>query len=354
MFELKNKLINPEDSIDKAINMLNKGIGGILLVITNNNVLRGTITDGDIRRALIKKLPMDTRVSQVMNNNPIKAKRPYTREEILKEMSTKGLLHMPIVDDKNVLCGLETLRHLIEKPKYDNPVFLMAGGFGKRLLPLTEDTPKPLLNVGKRPILEIILKQFIDAGFHNFYISIHYKSEMIKQFFGDGRALGVNIHYVEEEKPLGTAGALALLPENMPKMPIIMMNGDLLTSVDYKSLIDFHQEQGGEATMCVREYNHQIPYGVVSIEKNLVTGIEEKPVKNFFVNAGIYVISSQIVNRIKNKVNYLDMPSLLGEIIHNSGRINLFPVHEYWLDIGQIDHYKKAIKDTQDFFDDKQ
>jgi dTDP-glucose pyrophosphorylase/predicted transcriptional regulator len=352
MFDWKSILINPKDSIDKAIHILNKGVGGILLVAKNDNVLLGTITDGDIRRALIKKLSMDTRVADVMNSNPIKAKSPYTREEILNEMSSKGLLHMPIIDDNEVLCGLETLKQLIEKPTYDNPVFLMAGGFGKRLLPLTEEIPKPLLNVGNKPLLEIILKQFIDSGFHNFYISIHYKSEMIKKHFGDGSSLGVSIQYVEEKKPLGTAGSLALLPETLPNIPIIMMNGDLLTSVDYKSLIDFHLEQGGDATMCVREYNYTVPYGVVSIKNNLVTGIEEKPVQKFFVNAGIYILSSKIVNNIKKKVNYLDMTSLLEKIIHDSGNVNLFPVHEYWLDIGQIDQYEKAKKDSQEFFSD--
>ena len=226
--------------------------------------------------------------------------------------------------------------------KFHNPVFLMAGGFGKRLHPMTNDTPKPLLKVGDKPILEMILKQFIDAGFHNFYISTHYKAEMIREYFGNGDKWNVSIQYIHEEKPLGTAGALGLLPKDLLELPILVMNGDLLTKVNYKHLLDFHIEQGGEATMCAREYDIQVPYGVVEVEEQRVKSIIEKPVHKFYINAGIYVLNSAKVKSIDGD-SYLDMPNLLNKLVSdNDENIGMFPIHEYWLDIGRMDEFQQA------------
>ena len=219
--------LKTSDSLETAIKVLHAGDLQIALVVDNKGRLLGTVTDSDIRRALLKHLGMDCVVEEVMNKSPTTALSSDSSDSIMAKMKSRNLLHIPIIDENGILVGLETFIHLTYDKKYDNPVFLMAGGFGTRLHPLTEDIPKPLLDVGNRPILETILVRFIEAGFHNFFISTHYKAEKIKEHFGDGSAWGVSIEYVNEEKPLGTAGSIGLLPKNLPKLPILMMNGDI-------------------------------------------------------------------------------------------------------------------------------
>jgi dTDP-glucose pyrophosphorylase len=343
MFDWKRVLLNPDDSLDHAIKVLHEGGCRIALVSDEHGRLLGTVTDGDIRRALINQLNMKSSVSLIMNSNPVTVNDGVTNKEILSLMSDQGLLHMPILDKDRILCGLETLQHLIESPIYDNPVFLMAGGFGTRLHPLTKDTPKPLLKVGKKPILEMIIEQFINYGFHNFYISTHYKSEQIRNYFKNGELYNVSIKYVHEDSPLGTAGSLGLLPDNLPDLPIIVMNGDLLTKVDFKNLLDFHYNNNTEATMCVREYDFQVPYGVIETDGYKIKKIEEKPIHKFFVNAGIYVLNKDLINKVDGK-SYLDMTDFLEKEL-NDGGVGAFPIHEYWLDIGQIDEYEKANRE---------
>jgi len=339
--EWNELLLKPSDILETAIQRLHAGGKRISLVVDENRKLLGTVTDGDIRRSLIKHVTMDCSVTEVMNNTPSTALASESSDLIMSKMKRRDLLSIPLVDNYGILVGLETLQHLLEKRRYDNPVFIMAGGFGTRLHPLTEKKPKPLLNIGNRPILETIIKQFIEAGFHNFYISTHYKAEMIRDHFGDGSSMDVNIEYLHEEKPLGTAGSLGLLPGSMSDLPIIMMNGDLLTKVNFEHLLDFHQEQTSLATMCVREYDFQVPYGVVEIKEQHVTTIVEKPVQKFFVNAGIYVLDQKLINKIDGK-SYLDMPNLLEAQIENGQKVSVFPIHEYWLDIGRMEEYESA------------
>jgi dTDP-glucose pyrophosphorylase/predicted transcriptional regulator len=341
--ELSKILLKLLDTLEVAIKVLHSGGKRIALVVDNNRRLIGTVTDGDIRRALIKRISMDCTVEEVMNSMPITASNSDTPELIFSKMQKKDLLHIPIVDNHGILVGLEILQELFESKKHNNPVFLMAGGFGTRLHPLTRDKPKPLLNVGNCPILETILTRFINSGFHNFYISVHYKAEMIREYFGDGSNWGVNIEYIYEEKPLGTAGSLGLLPSSAPKLPVIVMNGDILTKVNFENMLEFHCQQKGLATMCVREYELQVPYGVVSIKNQYVNGIIEKPVQEFFVNAGIYILNQKIINNI-NGALYLDMPNLLETQVEKGEKISVFPIHEYWSDIGQMEEYENAHK----------
>lgn len=334
-------LLLPDDSLEVAIQVLHSGGNRIALVIDENERLLGTITDGDIRRAILQHVTMDTLVSDVMNKHPAIASAQDQRHEIMNLMRSRDLLHIPVVDPHGVLVGLEKMQNLIESPRYDNPVLLMAGGFGTRLRPLTDNTPKPLLEVGGRPILETILTRFIEAGFHNFFISTHYMAEMIREYFGDGAAWGVTIRYIHEEEPLGTAGGLSLLPKDLPELPILMMNGDLLTKVNFDLLLDFHNKQKGVATMCIREYDFQVPYGVVQIENHLVADIVEKPLHKFFVNAGIYVLDPGLVRRADGG-GYLDMPMFLEKQIKAGKQVNSFPIHEYWIDIGRMSEYESA------------
>ena len=329
------------DTLGTAIQVLHTGGLRVALVVDNHGKLLGTITDGDIRRALLRHLGMDHLVKEIMNKSPITALNSDTTDSIMSKMISIGLLHIPIIDTSGILVGLETLQHLTYKKKYDNPVFLMAGGFGSRLHPLTEDTPKPLLHVGSRPMLETIMFRFIKAGFHNFYISTHYKAEKVQKYFGDGSTFGIKIEYVNEDKPLGTAGAIGMLPKNIIKLPILMMNGDVLTKVNFEHLLTFHEKQGSIATMCIRDYEIQVPFGVVNIAKQQVKSITEKPIQKFFVNAGIYVLEPELINKVDPNVP-IDMPDLLEKLINEGQNVGVFPIHEYWQDIGQIQEYKDA------------
>jgi len=349
MLDWRNILVKQNMTMQDSIKILNDEALQILMVIDDKDKLIGTVTDGDIRRGLMKHLSMDTLISEFMHKTPTTCMVDESHEDVLSKMNSLAIQQIPIVKADMRVVGLETLHHLIQKTQYDNPVFLMAGGFGKRLMPLTEHIPKPLLKVGKKPILETILDQFISVGFHNFYISTHYKADLLREHFGDGSEWGVSIKYVHEEEPLGTAGALGLLPKDLSDLPIIMMNGDILTRVNFDDLLVFHNEHGGDATMCVREYDFQVPYGVIESENHHITSISEKPVHKFFVNAGIYVLDRSILDMVDGK-EYLDMPQMLETKINSGGQVNMFPLHEYWLDIGQIEQYEKANQEITTSF----
>jgi len=344
MHDWRKITLKQTDTMQKAIEVLNEEALQIALVVNDADQLVGVLTDGDIRRGLLKHYGFDTAVNKFMFTAPTLATSDETKEVVLDKMRRKGVMQIPVVDENRRVVGLETLHHLLKKKRFDNPVFLMAGGFGTRLQPLTNHTPKPLLAVGNKPILETILDQFIESGFHNFYISTHYKAEMLREHFGDGTDWDVTINYIHEDTPLGTAGALGLLPDDLAEMPVLIMNGDLLTKINFEQLLSFHLEEGGDATMCVREYDFQVPYGVIKAVENSVISIEEKPVHRFFVNAGVYVLNQSILNMVDG-VNYMDMPQLLEKKIEDDGQVNMFPVHEYWLDIGEIEHFEQAHKD---------
>jgi len=327
--------------MEKAVQTLDRTALGILLVSDEVGRLIGTITDGDIRRALIRHKGMQTVISDFMFKEPITANVYNNHEDILDSMKKNKILQMPIINKQGIVVDLITLQQLISEKKFNTPVFLMAGGFGKRLQPMTNSMPKPLLSIGKKPILETIISQFISAGFYNFYISTHYKAEMIRNYFGDGSKWNINIKYIHEEQPLGTAGALGLLPNEEIMFPIIMMNGDILTKINFEELLKFHNLEGGDATMCVREYDFQVPYGVVKSDGYQIEEIIEKPVHKFFINAGVYVLSKHIVDELSGS-EYVDIPNFFNTLTQSGSKINMFPLHEYWLDIGRVDEFERA------------
>lgn len=341
----KTVAVPPDTPLETAIGTLDKGGLGIVLVTDADGVLRGTVTDGDVRRALLRHKTMDTPVSEIMCATPQVADLNWSREKLLAVMESTRLLQLPVVDTGRRVVGIETLHDMLDRKRLDNPVFLMAGGFGKRLYPLTQDCPKPMLKVGDKPILELILQGFADAGFHRFYISTHYLPEVIRDHFGDGSRWNVSIQYVHEDLPLGTGGALGLLPHNEIDLPIFLMNGDLLTRVDYRSLLDFHERHEGSATLCVREYENQIPYGVIQSDGHRITQIVEKPVQRCFISAGIYMLSPELVRRVAPGER-IDMPALLEREIGAGRDVNMFPVHEYWLDIGRMDDFQRAQQEV--------
>lgn len=347
----KDTIVAPGTPLEQAIQTLDRAALRIALVVDAQGYLHGTLTDGDIRRALIRHQSLAVSVDEVMNPSPQTATSDWNKDRMLATMEKRQILQLPILDAEGRVVGLESLHNLLNQPLHDNPVFLMAGGFGKRLRPLTNDCPKPMLKVGDKPILHLILNHFIQAGFHRFFISTHYMPELIRDYFGDGSQWGVSIQYIHEEEPLGTGGALGLLPDHEIDMPMFVMNGDLLTSVNVHSLLEFHREHPASATMCVREYDYQVPYGVIESEGHHIRSMVEKPTQRFFVNAGIYLLEPELVRGVEPGTR-IDMPSLLEKEIADDRKVNMFPVHEYWLDIGQMTDFRKAQDDCMDLFNE--
>lgn len=348
MKKWKEILVSPRVEIREAIQKLDSGGAQIVLVVDEAGRLLGTVTDGDVRRGILKGLAFTEEVRRIMNPRPTVCAPDSTREVVLATMKSKGLHHLPLVDAQGVVMGLDTLDEMIHSRFKENRVVLMAGGLGSRLRPLTQDCPKPMLKVGNKPLLETILENFIEHGFRRFDISVNYMAEVVKSYFGDGSAFGVEINYLHENKRLGTAGALSLLPE-IPAEPLFVMNGDLLTKVNFSQLLDFHVTHGSMATMCVREYDHQVPYGVVKIDNHRITAIEEKPVQRFFVNAGIYVLAPEAL-RLIEPGQALDMPALFERMMGQGRETVVFPVREYWLDVGHLADYERANGEYQSVF----
>lgn len=347
MFNWKEILISPTTPIINTMKVINQTAMQFAVVVDQDNRLLGTITDGDIRRGLLKGMDLQTPISEAMNHYPIYAEegkkiRHYKR--IIKENHLKQL---PIVNKsmeiRNVI--FEDDSSLLEK---ENQVILMVGGLGTRLRPLTNELPKPMLHVGGKPILETIIEGYKEYGFIHFVLSVNYKKEIIMDYFKDGSEWGVHITYIEEDKKLGTAGALSLLKEK-PTCPFLVMNGDLLTKINYDKLLNFHKENQSVGTMCVREYEYQIPYGVIETENQQLLSIVEKPVKKSFVNAGVYVLSPEILDFIPYD-RFYDMPDLFKLLIEKKRNITAFPISEYWMDIGRIADYEKASGEFINYF----
>jgi dTDP-glucose pyrophosphorylase/CBS domain-containing protein len=351
MRKSKNIHIDTTTSIQDAIRVIDQNAMQIALVVDDNGRILGTVTDGDIRRAILKGCTLQEEASQIMNPDPVLAHKSDNRVNILALMRKTKIHHIPVVDDDRVVLGIETIDDILGSDRKDNTVVIMAGGLGSRLRPLTNDCPKPLLKIGDKPILETIMESFISYGFHNFFFSVCYMADMVESHFGDGADWGVNIQYIKEQEPLGTAGSLANIPGELQE-PIIVMNGDLLTKLNFQSLLDFHNEHRSMATMCVREYDFQVPYGVVDVDGYEFRKIIEKPVHRFFVNAGIYVIDPQMIDHIPKNTCF-DMPDLFSVAAENNLKSAVLPIREYWLDIGRLEDYERAKGEYVVVFDDK-
>lgn len=342
--KIDNLCVHQAAKILDAARILESNAQKICFVTNTDSILLGTITDGDIRRGLLNDIPFDAHVSEIMNASPRTAVDGDDRDALRTKMLDHGIMHIPVVDADNRLSDLITHDELMrDGTPNENWVVLMAGGLGERLLPLTKDTPKPLLQIGDKPLLQSILESFIEQNFQNFFIAVNFKASSIKDHFGDGSTWGVNIRYLEEEQRMGTAGALTLLP-SAPTEPVIVMNGDLVTRASFQDLLDFHTEQKSRATMCVREYDFQVPFGVISIEDNRITAIDEKPLHRFFVNAGIYVLEPDIIATIPAG-QHRDMTQVFEQVMTENNQTAVFPIHEYWLDIGRIDDLERAKSD---------
>lgn len=340
MNDWQNLRVYPDMPIIEVIKIIDEGSLQVAVVVDSENRLLGMVSDGDVRRGILKGLSLDEPVAKIMNAKPPTAGFQDNRESILELMKRTQFRRIPIIDDERRVVSVDTLDSYIGVSSFDSVVLLMAGGMGTRLRPLTDECPKPLLKVGGKPLLETIVESFIEHGFRHFYFAVNYKADMIETYFGKGDRWGVQIEYIREKDPLGTAGALSMLPQK-PSKPIIVMNGDLLTKVNFTHLLSFHRESRSDATMCVRDYSYQVPYGVVEINKHRLLGIREKPAQNFFVSAGIYVLNPEIIDLI-TAGSFCDMPQLFEQLIEQNYQTTVFPIREYWIDIGRMADFNRA------------
>ena len=338
---MKERCLILDDSSEfyDAIKKLDANGDGVLPIIDKEGFFIGLITDGDIRKAILNKT-LD--LKHIINKYPHTLLDSTTSSERIIFLKRIKRRHLPIVDKDNYLIDVFTLDELDFKIM-PSPVVIMAGGLGSRLGELTKNIPKPMLKVGGVPLLETILMSFMECGFFNFYISVNYKKEVIMDYFGNGSKWGVDIKYLIEGKRLGTAGALSLIKETY-KNPIIVTNGDVMTSMDYDSLLKHHVKQKSKVTMCVRKYEYTIPYGVVEVEGCELVTLLEKPVKSFNINTGIYVIEPEIINRIPRDV-YYDMTTLFEDVAKINQKRCVFFMRDYWIDVGQVKELEQANMD---------
>ncbi len=352
MKDWRKATIGPDTQIREAIKVIDKTALQIALVVDAIGKLLGTVTDGDIRRGILKGISLDEPVKRIYYVSPLTASVDDDLETLHRIMKDQSINQLPVVDRDGIVVHLHTLQDILSEKKMKHPVILMAGGLGTRLRPMTDACPKPLLKIGGTPVLETILEGFISSGFENFYISVNYKAEMIESYFGDGSKWGVKIQYIRETKRLGTAGSIRLLPEK-PSLPFLVMNGDLLTKVNFKHLLEFHTNNhnlgGACATMCVREYNMQIPYGVVELEGNKLVRLNEKPVQRFFVNGGIYAFQPEVFDLVPEDI-YYDMTDLFDSMLEKDMKSVIFQIREYWMDIGHKRDFEIAEGDYGEIF----
>ena len=339
MKNLSDYMVSTDVTMAEVVEVIDRG-AQIALVVDENRRLLGTVTDGDFRRALLRGLSMQTSIEEFMHRDFRALPETATDEDALNLMRRNFIHQIPALDDSGRVVRLFRLEELIKPMERPNTVVIMAGGKGERLKHLTSNCPKPMLQVGGKPILEIILEQCIEVGFREFYFSVNYLKEQIKDYFGDGTSWKVNIQYLEEDKPMGTAGGLSLLP-SMPEHPLLVLNGDVLTRVDYGRLLNFHAEHEASATLCVQEHTTRIPYGVVRMDDVMVQAIEEKPVLSNYVNAGIYLLEPSLLELVPSD-QLFNMPQLLEKAVGEQYRVSAFPIHEYWLDVGLPETFEQA------------
>jgi dTDP-glucose pyrophosphorylase/CBS domain-containing protein len=327
-------------SIRDAMLALDKGGLEITLVIDESRKLVGILTDGDIRRALLRGSAMSDRVSELVKQSFVSVGRRAGRTEVIDLMQALCISQIPVVDDDGRLAGLHLLRELIGAPERPNWAVIMAGGRGTRLAPLTDQLPKPMLRVAGSPILERIVLHVVGQGVKRIFLAINYLGHIIRDHFGDGSKFGARIEYLTEDKPLGTGGALSLLPEP-PAAPVLVMNGDLITQADVGALLRFHEGGTQVATVAVRKYFHTVPFGCVELEGDRLVRLEEKPTTTRLVNAGIYVLAPQLVTALeRNKPT--TVPDILSGAMNRGEDVRAFEIDDDWIDVGQREHLDQA------------
>jgi dTDP-glucose pyrophosphorylase/CBS domain-containing protein len=343
-------LVAPESTVRDAMGRIDANARGIVLVVDEARRLMGTVTDGDIRRAVLSGLDLQLTVSTLIERKPRQTHRaPLTAPvgttdgELLELMNRNDVRHLPILDGDRVV-DLAFLADLVKEYQLPLRAIVMAGGFGTRLKPLTDQIPKSMLPVGDRPLLELIVRQLQQAGIKRVNLATHYKADIIERHFGDGSSFSVDIQYVNEDQPLGTAGAIGSLGAS--DEPLLVINGDILTQVDFAAMLDFHRAHHADMTVAVRPSELHVPYGVIETDGVDVVRISEKPVMRYFVNAGIYLLNPDVCDSVPNG-RRSDMPDLIARLVAERRRVISFPVHEYWRDIGKSEDYRRAVADAE-------
>jgi len=348
MKDVSRLFVSREATLREVLETSNATRRGIVLVVDGERRLLGVITDGDIRRAALANVDLATGVAKLLEAKgaakPITARVGTPHAELVELFRRTGVIQVPLLDAEGRVADLATIEDLLREDEIALQAVVMAGGKGTRLYPLTEDLPKPMLPVGDRPLMERIIRQLSGAGIREVSITTHYLAEKITGHFGDGREFGVNLNYVPEDRLLGTAGGLSLMPT--PEAPLLVINGDILTEVDFRAMLAFHREQRAALTMAVRPYEITVPYGVVESDGARVKAVVEKPTYRHFVNAGIYLLEPA-VHRMIPKDQRFDMTDLIRAVLAGGQTVASFPVLEYWRDIGQHKDYLAAQSDVQ-------
>jgi len=346
MSECESYIISSASTIREAMTKINQ-LGKydrytILFVIDEHEKLIGSVTDGDIRRAFLNDFNMDSFIGDICKKTPIIAPKGMSDESMAQLIKINQIQKLPIVDEEGRIIGVKTGEFEDTEVNNEQVAVIMAGGEGMRLRPLTENVPKPMLKVGGKPILHIIVDSLKNFGFNKFIINIRYLGHIITEYFQDGSSLNVSIEYIEEPKPMGTAGSLGLISVNSrPTEPFLVVNGDLLTTLNFKAFRDFHIAAKYDLTLCGRPYEVQIPFGYPAIEGDIVTAFREKPTFTHLVNSGIYCLTPQLIDKVPVS-EYFDMPDLIREAIKDKKRVGVFPLREEFHEIGRPESYKAA------------
>jgi dTDP-glucose pyrophosphorylase len=331
----RQALLPPNATVGQAILNLNEVAIKIVMVVNEAGVLQGTISDGDIRRGLLKGLDLNSPIASVLRHNAFVVRPNMGLDMVMQLMQANKIQQIPVVDDQHRLVGLHLWNEITTPPTRSNLMVIMAGGMGTRLRPHTENCPKPLLPVAGKPMLEHIIDRAKLEGFNHFVLAIHYLGHMIESHFGNGEGLGVQIDYLREQSPLGTAGALGLLNPT-PSLPFVVTNGDLITDIRYGELLDFHARHAAAATMAVRLHEWQHPFGVVQTQGVEIVGFEEKPIARSHINAGVYALDPAALRLLGADI-HCDMPALFERLKAQGQRTVAYPMHESWLDVGRPD-----------------
>lgn len=337
----RRAVVDAQSTLAETLEVIMNSGYQIALIVGENDKLVGVVTDGDVRRALLRGVELEAVITIVMNKTPFVVDDKLGDREAGDLMSINHFLHIPIVNDRGAVVGLHVAEHLFVATEFKEAFVIMAGGKGSRLMPLTANTPKPMLKLNDKPILEHVINKARKSGFRKFYISVNYLAETITDYFGDGDKFGVSINYIKEERPLGTAGALHYIPEIAKDSNIVVTNCDVITDVCYGELLSYANVHSVDGLMAVRMQELRNPFGVVKTKNNKLVALEEKPTYKHQVNAGIYVLGPKMLSSLKEN-EYCDMTDLFAAGIEESLNMEVFPLHESWIDVGNPSDYKVA------------
>lgn len=337
---IDNILINPNCTVREVLEKLNIGGKGIVLVVDDEEKLIGTITDGDIRRAILKGASLECSIDDIVHYNPVSVKSSATKDEIKDIFIRKAVKQLPVVDENRVVVDLISINDILLPEGKDNPVIIMAGGLGTRLKDLTQEVPKPMLKVGQDPILQHIINNFKQYGYNKILISVNYKAEIIENYFQDGYAYGVKIEYIKEKKRLGTAGGIRLAKDYLDK-PFFVVNGDIFTNLNFDNMMKFHLENNFDITVGTKKYSYQIPYGVIETKGKEIKEIKEKPEINYLINGGIYCLNPELIDYIPED-KYFEITDLIDMCLKKGLKVGNYEIKDYWMDIGKLEDYDKV------------